>query len=430
MVAGMPGQQGVGALRDRCAPPRPGERRRAGTHARCARAGTGLRCRRAGRGAGEVRHGGSGGGERLVAGPAPAPRGGRVRPAALLRPGGGRPRGPDGAVSARVTGGPRAPRGDDGPGRMVLVVRAVRPGDRGRHGRQPRVLRRELRPPLLPPDPARRRLSESHRGLGHESQVPARAPLAHRSHPRAVVSGRPVDRAVRGDRPLRHPGRAPRVAAQERRRPDRLGHPRRLGRQGLLARRGASRGAGVAARVGAPHRARLGLRLREDRLPAVGHRGHRALRRTHPRRGLPGGPRGDPRRARPRGVPVGLWRPAAARRRLRERHAHRDRRGRKLGRPRGPGARGCVAELLPPRRVAQRPRLSRRAAAAHRAPSADLGGDRGGLGRRQHALRQPPQAARGTPAAAATHAARGPRHGPPRGHSRDRARAGAGDRGR
>src|SRR5204863_497293 len=83
--------------------------------------------------------------------------------------------------------------GDDGAVTLVLVVRAVQRRHRRRRGREPRVQRRELRSPPLPPHSARRRLSEGDGGLGHEREVPARTPLAHRPHPRAVVPGRAVD---------------------------------------------------------------------------------------------------------------------------------------------------------------------------------------------------------------------------------------------
>ena len=296
------------------------------------------------------------------------------------------------------------------------MVRAVRQ----RHGsgcdRQRGILRRELRPALLPLHPARRRLSEGDRRLGDQRQVSARPPLAHRPDPRQKLQGGAVGGAVRRRRALGRSGRAPGVAAQECRWADRVGHAKRLGRQDSLRRRRPPAGPAVAVRPGAARGAGVGLRLPEDRLPALGHRRRGPLRRPDPRRGLPQGARSAPRRPRHGGVPGRMRGAAAARRRVRERDADRNRCGRRLGRGAGAGSRRRLAQLLSPSHLAQRPRLPRRAPPTLRERGAGMGRARGRLGRSHSLFRQPPEAATRPGAPAPAHGSRRPRHGTPARH--------------
>src|SRR5439155_97770 len=144
-----------------------------------------------------------------------------------------------------------------------------------------------------------------------------------------------------------------------------------------------------------------------DKFPH-GHRRRGPLRRPDPRRGLPQGARGAPRRPRHGGVPGRMRGAAAARRWVRERDADRNRCGRRLGRGAGAGSRRRLAQLLSPSHLAQRPRLPRRAPPTLRERGAGMGRARGRLGRSHSLFRQPPEAATPPCAPAPAHGSRRP----------------------
>ena len=234
--------------------------------------------------------------------------------------------------------------------------------------------------------------------------------------------------AVRRGGAVGSPGRAPRVAAARRERPRRVRHPRVVGGPDLRTRRGAPQGTAVVVRPGPARGARLGLRLCQNRRPALGHAGNRSLRRADARGSVPRRAGRDSRWAGHRGVRGGERRPAAARHRTRERDADRTGRSRQLGRAPARGARGGAAQLLPALRLARRSRLPGGAAAAHTGGSSGV--DVAGRGdRRTHPLLgQPPEAPARATRPAAAHATRRPGSGPPDRRRRQGARCGAGDR--